>query len=92
MRGPVLELSDRLNSRVEYYLDPNPKSPTQQATPQDLSTRVRFDFAELSRDRYIKNGFYWAADTQGDWVNYMQQLVDTASDAQKIVAEELARR
>lgn len=40
----------------------------------------------------IRNGFYWAEDTHGDWVEWSNRLLELAVGAEAIVTTELKGR
>lgn len=43
-------------------------------------------------DPVIRNGYFWAADTHSDWVEWSNRLLDLAVAAEAIVAKELQGR
>lgn len=59
---------------------------------EEPSAGVRFDFDELRESRTIKNGFFWAADVHNDWIDFMEELVSAARDAEALVTAELRNR
>jgi hypothetical protein len=40
----------------------------------------------------VRNGFYWADDTHGDWVEWSRKLLDMAVAADALVTAELEGR
>ena len=90
-RDDTLELAARMQSLVEFYYDDTLVN--DQLTPNfDRYTRARFNFEELANDISIQNGFYWAADTHGDWVRTMAELNESARRVDELVTRELEYR
>ena len=75
---------------VEYYSDRTRVKSTDLAAWGEM--RVKYDFDKLRAQREIRNGFYWAADTHGDWVEWSARLLELAKRADAAVMTELAAR
>ena len=89
-QGP-LELESAYQPYVEYYsVGPRVKSTDLRAKSDEA--HARYDFAALRARPEIRNGFYWAADTHSDWVEWSTQLLELARAADAAVTKELATR
>ncbi len=85
------ELQDACAPYVEYYsVGPRVKSTDLRATTGEA--RARYDFDALRARPEIRNGYYWAADTHSDWVEWSSRLLELAKVADAAVAKELATR
>jgi hypothetical protein len=91
-RGPVLETEARMQPYVEYYAGSGVRVPSPEFSADLQGDRVRFDFAQLRSHAEIRNGYYWAADTHADWVEWSTRVRALARDADAIVSRELAAR
>ena len=76
---------------VEYYTEGTDRSPSPELKAEE-GRRVRFDFERLRSQVEIRNGFYWAADTHSDWVEWITRVREQARRAESIVRGELERR
>jgi hypothetical protein len=54
--------------------------------------RARYDFDQMRARPEIRKGFYWAADTHSDWVEWSTVLLERARAADAAVTKELATR
>lgn len=89
-QGPI-ELERDYQPYVEYYsVGPRVKSTDLRAKSDEA--HARYDFEALRAHPAIRNGFYWAADTHGDWVEWSTQLLELARAADAAVTKELATR
>jgi hypothetical protein len=85
------ELQNDFAPYVEYYsVGPRVKSTDLRATTGEA--RARYDFDALRARPEIRNGFYWAADTHSDWVEWSSRLLELARAADAAVTKELATR
>ncbi len=91
-RSHVIRLSAHLDGAVSYYTEEGPLRDNFKTANEPTRRRVRFDFDTLSADREIRNGFYWAADTHDDWVEWTTILLETAEGARMQLEAELAER
>ncbi len=91
-REQPLQLEREMQPFIEYYSDGSARVPSTMFDPGTEGRRVRFDFAGLHGSRSIRNGYFWAEDTHGDWVEWAHKLLDLATEASAIVAAELTRR
>jgi hypothetical protein len=90
-RQKPIQLENAFQPYVEYY------SVGQRVKSTDLraeadEARARYDFDELRARPEIRNGYYWAADTHSDWVEWSTRLLELARAADAAVTKELARR
>lgn len=85
------QLQDAFAPYVEYYsVGPRVKSTDLRAAAEEF--RARYDFDQLRARPEIRNGFYWAADTHSDWVEWSTKLLELARAADAAVTKELATR
>lgn len=85
------ELQDAIAPYVEYYsVGPRVKSTDLRAWGDEA--RARYDFDKLRARPEIRNGYYWAADTHSDWVEWSTELLELARAADAAVTKELATR
>lgn len=90
-RQQPIQLENAFQPYVEYYsVGPRVKSTDLHAEADEA--RARYDFDELRARPEIRNGFYWAADTHGDWVEWSTALLELARAADAAVTKELATR
>ena len=90
-RQKPIQLENAFQPYVEYY------SVGQRVKSTDLraeadEARARYDFDELRARTEIRNGYYWAADTHSDWVEWSTRLLELARAADEAVTKELAKR
>ncbi len=90
-RGSVERLNDVLMNRVHFYSEGG-RDTSHAAVINEPVRRVEFDFRQLREDTAIRNGFYWAYDTQSDWVEWTRKLADMTREAIGILDAELAER
>lgn len=89
-QGP-LQLESAFRPYVEYHsVGPRVKSTDLRATVNEA--RAWYDFGALRTHPDIRNGFYWAADTHADWVEWSTRLLELARAADAAVTKELATR
>jgi hypothetical protein len=85
------ELQTVIAPYVEYYsAGPRVKSTDLLAEADEF--RARYDFDQLRARPEIRNGYYWAADTHSDWVEWSTMLLELARAADAAVMKELAAR
>ncbi len=90
-REKPIQLESAFQPYVEYYsVGPRVKSTDLRAWGDEA--RVRYDFDGMRARPEIRNGFYWAADTHGDWVEWSTVLLELARTADAAVTKELATR
>lgn len=90
-RQQPIQLQNALQPYVEYYsVGSRVKSTDLRAMADEI--RARYDFDELRDRPEIRNGYYWAADTHSDWVEWSTVLLELARAADAAVTKELARR
>jgi hypothetical protein len=90
-RSGVLELVEKLNSRVEFG-NPQLLSNGNRMIAVEKFDSVGYDFEVLTDDQYLKNAFFWAADVHSDWVDEMGRLLRSAIRADTILSAELLER
>ena len=90
-RQKPIQLESAFQPYVEYYsVGQRVKSTDQREEAGEA--RARYDFDELRARQEIRNGFYWAADTHSDWVEWSTLLLELARAADAAVTKELATR
>ncbi|MEX0330994.1 MAG: DUF6090 family protein [Puniceicoccaceae bacterium] len=93
-RNIPLDLEKHISPLVEFYTED--RSPPSASAAGGLiyepKRRINYDFDALLADPIVKNGFYWAEDTHEDWLRLLTELVDLATAAEALLAEELMNR
>lgn len=90
-RVHVMELVRWIYPHVEYYSKGEGRWLNPQVKNEPVR-RARFDFEALRSDSSIRNGFYWAVDTQSDWREWTRTILELAEQASAVVAGEIATR
>ncbi len=90
-RNQPLVVEQAIQPFVEYYSEGERVPSTNMSAPA-YGVRIKYDFDKLAADPVIRNGYFWAADTHSDWVEWSNRLLDLAVAAEAIVAKELQGR
>jgi hypothetical protein len=91
-REQPIQLETALQPFVEYYSDDTQRVPSTSFAVGTEGRRIRYVFQQLRSQPAIRNGFYWAEDTHGDWVDWSRKLLDMAVSADALVTAELKSR
>ena len=91
-REQPIQLEAALQPLVEYYSQDATRVPSTTFAVGTEGRRIRYDFEQLRKLRVVRNGFYWADDTHGDWVEWSRKLLDMAVAADALVTAELEGR
>ena len=91
-REQPMQVETTMQPFVEYYSDDTPRVPSTSFAVGTEGRRIHYDFEQLRSQTVIRNGFYWAEDTHGDWVDWSKKLLDMAVSADALVTAELEGR
>ena len=93
-REMPLRLEEWLYPHVEYFSETGPDENGHKidALIYEPVRRIRYDWSGLQGDPRIISGYYWAKDTHEDWLRLTTNLIEMTAKAQRLVAEELAKR